>query len=364
MAVFLNILLFVFLLGFIVFVHEFCHFIAAKKANAKIEEFCIGFPPRIYQTKKGKIRYSIGIIPWGGFVKILGEDPTEKQKKGSFYTLSFWQRFWIILAGVISNFLLAIILFTIVFSLGYPKVIESEKDLKIAKDISIQIIYVEKNSPAEKAGLAVGDKILKMESKKEKIYPKEVKDVQNFTKKYLGQKITIEIKRKNKVLSLDVVPRKNIPKGQGPIGIMLEKTGIVKYSIIKSFILSFKISFNYTKLTFWGLGKLIKDAILGTKTPGIELTGPIGAGNFFSKIANLGLVYIINFAAIISLSLGIFNALPFPALDGGRLLFLLIEKIKRSPINPKIEKTVNQIGFCLLIILAIIIAIKDIRGLF
>lgn len=363
--IFLNILIFVFVLGFIVFVHEFCHFIAAKKAKAKIEEFCIGFPPRIFKKKKKGTLYSIGVIPWGGFVKIKGEDPTEEREKGSFYALNFWQRFWIILSGVISNFLLAILLFTLTFSLGYPQAIETENEAKLAKNVSIQIVFVQKNSPAEKAGILMGDKILKMKYQEKEVIPREVEDVQNFVKEYAGKKIIFEIERnKNEKKSIEVVPRKKVSPGEGPTGIVLAKVGTIKYSPPRAFLLSFKVSFEYTKTTFWAIGRIIKDTISGTKTPGVELTGPVGAGNIFSRVANLGFVYIVYFAGILSLSLGIFNSLPFPALDGGRFLFLIIEKIKNSPINPKVEKLLNEIGFTLLIILAIFITIKDIIRIF
>lgn len=361
---FFNVLIFVFILGFIVFVHEFCHFIAAKKAKAKVEEFCIGFPPRILKKKRGDTLYSVGIIPWGGFVKIMGEDPTEKQKKGFFYTLNFGQRFWIILAGVISNFLLAILFFTIAYSLGYPQVIENERETRLAKDVGIQIIFVQKDSPAEKAGILIGDKIIKMKSQREEISPKEIKEVQNFSKRYAGEIVKIEIKRGKKNLEVKLIPRKKTLPNEGAMGVMLAKVGTIKYSPANAFLLSFKVSFEYIKLTFWALGRIIKDAFLGKKTPGLELTGPIGAGSIFSRVANLGFSYIIYFTALISLSVAIFNSLPFPALDGGRFLFLIIEKIKNSPINPKIEKTINQIGFALLIILTIFITIKDIIRLF
>ncbi len=358
--IFFSILIFVFILGLIIFIHEFCHFLAAKRTHAKVEEFCIGYPPRIYTKKKGETKYSIGLIPWGGFVKILGEDPTEERKEGSFYSLSFWQRFWIILAGVFSNFIFAIFLFSLAFYLGYPQPIETEKESERIRDIRVQIIYVEKDSPAEKAGILPGDRILKIVSSEKVIFPKEVKEVQEFVRENIGKEILIGVERGSKKLTLKVVPRKPKSKNEGPTGVMLVKTGIIKYSLPEAFFLGVKASFQYTKITFWAFGRIVKDAIFRTKTPGLELTGPIGAGSFFSKIANLGWVYIIYFTALLSLSLAIFNALPLPPLDGGRLFFLIIDKIKRSPVSPKIEKMVNEVGVVFLIILAVVVAIKDI----
>lgn len=359
--VLVNIIIFIFIIGFLIFVHEFFHFLAAKKINAKVEEFCIGFPPRLYKKKVGETLYSIGIIPFGGFVNIFGDDPEDK-RKGSFYKKPVMQRFQVIAAGVISNFLIAIILFSIVFFIGYPQVIE-KKTPENAKDVNIQIIFIAKNSPAEKAGLLVGDKIILLSLKNNAIRPEEISEVQDFTQKNAGEKITLTIKRGEKIIQKIIKPRENPPENEGPIGIMLAKTGIIKYSFLESVLMGFKTTYRYTKLTIWSMGKVIKNAITRTTTPGLEFSGPIGVGGYFVKMADLGFVYIIHFTAVLSLGLAILNSLPFPALDGGRMVFLGIEKVKRGPVKPEIENYVNKIGLVLLIILMIVITIKDVKNL-
>jgi regulator of sigma E protease len=358
----INILIFVFILGFLIFTHELCHFIAAKRAKARVEEFCIGFPPRIYKIKKRGTLYSLGIIPFGGFVKIYGEDPGEKGK-GSFYRLKFSQRFWIIAAGVISNFLVAVILFAIVYFIGYPQAIEG-KTPPNAKDVAVQIILISEDSPAEAVGLKIGDRIISLSTENITVEPKEIEDVQNFTKANLGKKATITIQRGEEIIQKNIKLREDYPENEGSMGVMLAKTGIIEYSLLESVVMGIKTTYRYTRLTFWAVSQMIKDAISGTKTPGLELSGPIGAGGLFVELANLGFIYIINFTAILSLSLAIFNSLPFPALDGGRLLFLGIEKVKKKPVKPEIEQRVNQVGLAILVILMILITVKDVRGLF
>lgn len=359
--IFVNILIFVLIIGFLVFIHEFFHFLAAKRIHAKVEEFCIGYPPRAYKKKVGETLYSIGIIPFGGFVKIFGEDPNEKGK-GSFYSKPIWQRFQVMAAGVFSNFLIAIILFSLVFWMGYPQAIEG-KTPKNVRNLNVQIIFVAKNSPAEKAGLLIGDKIMSLSSKEKFIHPKEIEDVQKFANENTGEEITITAQRGKNIINKKVEPRENPPKNEGPVGIMLAKTGIIKYSLPESVAMGFEVSYRYTKLTIWAIGKMAKNAITRTSTPGLEFSGPIGAGNYFVKLADLGSVYIIYFMAVLSLGLAILNSLPFPALDGGRILFLGIEKVKKSPVKPEIENYVNQAGFVLLIILMVVITIKDIKNL-
>jgi regulator of sigma E protease len=355
---FLKILTFVFIVGFLIFIHEFAHFFSAKRAKVKVEEFCIGFPPRIFKKKRGETLYSIGAIPVGGFVKIFGEDSREKSK-GSFYGKKVGIRAKIVAAGVLSNFILAVILFSIAFKVGYPQAIETDKIPSNTKEINVQITAIAKNSPAEKAGIKPGDKITAIKTAKVVEAPKSIEEVQKFTQENLENKIVLSVKRGSQTLEKEVIPRKIPPSGEGPIGISLSTTAIVEYAWPGAIAQGFKATFIIIRLTF----ELLYRLIIGPKIPGIEAAGPIGAGGIFVQIADLGFVYIIYFTALLSLNLALINALPFPALDGGRLLFLLIEKIKKAPIKIEIENIVNQVGFALLIVLMVVITFKDIQRL-
>lgn len=361
---FLSIIFFIIILGVLIFLHEFSHFISAKRAKVKVEEFCIGFPPKIFKVRKGETIYSLGLFPFGGFVKIFGEESRE-EKPGSFFEKSVGTRARIISAGVIANFLLAFILFSIGFHFGLPQQIQG-KVPEGAKEVGISIVGIAQNSPAEKAKIKIGDKIIKIRNPKLAIQKdiKEAEDVQNITRKSLGQELILTLKRGNKLLEKKVTPRENPPESEGPIGIALIKTGRVPYHWPKAILKGARSIFSLAGMTIKALFEITKGAILGKRVEEVELAGPIGIFPLFSQMIELGWIYVLQFTAILSLNLAILNIFPFPALDGGRLLFLLIEKIRKAPLKIEIENLVNRIGFAILIILMIIITFRDIKRLF
>jgi len=371
---FLTIIVFILILSVLILSHELGHFISAKKLGAKVEEFGFGFPPRIFGIKKGETLYSLNLIPFGGFVKIYGEggDGKKVMSKRAFCNKPIWQRAIILSMGVIMNLLVAVILLSFVHGIGAHGFVEEGQEA-IYKNIQVQILEVTEDSPAEKAGLRMGDIIKELSispavAKQSKaidsrLLINEVEDVQKFTARYAGEKITLTIQRGKEVLEKSLTPRITLPKGEGPIGILLAKVGVIKYPWYKSIWLGLKTTGELI-ITFIQLFyKLIKTLILEGTLIG-EVTGPVGIAVLTSQITKLGLIYILQFTAIISINLAIINIIPIPALDGGRLLFLLIEKIKGSPINIKIEQTINSLGFILLIALMILVTFRDIVKLF
>lgn len=367
----LTIIVFILILGLLIFSHEFGHFLSAKKAGIKVEEFGFGFPPRIFGIKKGETLYSLNLIPLGGFVKIFGEHrPSPKatdgkktsRNKRAFYNRPIWQRAIIIVMGVVMNLVLAIVLLSVVHGIGIPTIIE-ENTTTQARNIQIQIINIAKNSPAEEAGLKIGDTIKQLTVNSSQLTVNEVEDVQKTVARYAGEEITLVIKRGNEVLEKTLIPRISPPEGEGPLGIALAKTGIISYpwysAIFEGFKTTGKLTMTFIKLFYQLLKTLVlKGVLIG------ELAGPVGIAVITSQMTKLGLVYILQFTAIISINLAIINAIPFPALDGGRLLFLAIEKIKGSPISAKVENLVNNLGFTLLIVLMILVTFRDITKLF
>ena len=359
----LTIIIFILVVSVVIVSHEFFHFIAAKKARVRVEEFCIGYPPRIFKKKKGETVYSLGLFPGGGFVKIQGMDTKEKEPH-SFYSRTIKERFFIVFAGVVANFLLAIILFSIGFSIGLPEAI-GEKVPEGVKDIGISVVEVAKNSPAEIAGIKIGDKIIKItdtQTREEKAI-EEVVDVKNFTEAHLGQELIITLWRGDKILEKKVTAREKPPQGEGPIGIAMVKTARISYPWYKAIVKGVKNTFWLTKVTVEYVFKAVKGAIVGKPIKGVEVTGPIGIGILISQMIDLGWIYVLQFTAILSLNLAIINILPFPALDGGRLIFLFIEEQISIHHNALIEKLVNNIGFAFLIILMIIVSFQDIKRL-
>ena len=363
----LTIIVFILILGLLIFSHEFGHFVAAKKAGMKVEEFGFGFPPRIFGIKKGETLYSINLFPIGGFVKIYGEQRPDKKRKVSkkdkraFHSRPIWQRAIVIVMGVIMNLLLAAILLSIVHGIGVPTIIGEESE-QSAKNIQIQIVGVNRNSPAEEAGLKIGDTIKQLTIHNSQLTISEVEDVQKFVARYAGEEITLIIKRGKETLEKTLLPRISPPEAEGPMGIALAKTGIITYPWYAAIWQGFKTT-GQLIVTFIGLFyHLLKTLIL----KGVlisEIAGPVGIAVLTSQITKLGLVYILQFTAIISINLAIINVIPFPALDGGRLLFLAIEKIKRSPVSAKIENLVNSIGIALLIALMVLVTFRDVAKL-
>ncbi len=353
----LAIIVFILILGLLIFSHEFGHFISAKKAGMKIEEFGFGFPPRLLGIKKGETLYSINLIPLGGFVKIYGEQRPKKKllkpDKRAFYNKPIWQRAIVLVMGVLMNLFLAAILLSIVHGIGIPTILEKDSEQN-ARNIQIQIVGVVQKSPAAETGLKIGDTLKDFN---------KVEDMQKFVARHAGEEITLNIQRGNETLEKTLTPRISPPEGEGPMGIALAKTGIVTYPWYAAIWQGFKLT-GQLVVTFISLFyQLLKSLILTGALIG-EIAGPIGIASLTSQMTKLGLVYVLQFAAILSINLAIINAIPFPALDGGRLLFLAIEKIKGSPISAKIENTVNSIGFILLIALMILITFRDVAKLF
>lgn len=351
-----TIILFLLILGVIVFFHELGHFFMAKLYGVKVDEFGLGFPPKAFGVKKGETEYTINWMPLGGFVKIMGEDGEEKDNPRSFSSQGIGTRFQIISAGVIMNFFLAFVIFSFVFWAGFPQDVTGENisKLKNAKDIKIQITAVSENSPASVYGLKPGDTILKIDEKE----IKSIDDLQNYTKDNLGKTITLNIERGGANLSKEVVLRDKISDREGPIGVVLARTAIASYSLPEAIKQGYKYTVNLTVFIIFAFAGVLWN-LFTTGKSAMEVSGPIGIAAMTGQAASMGFMTILNFTALISVNLAIINALPFPALDGGRLLFLIVEKIKGSPLNQEWEAKANNFGFMLLMVLMVVVTFKD-----
>lgn len=367
----LTIIAFIIILGILIFVHEFGHFMIARRLGVRVEEFGFGYPPRLFGKKIRGTIYSLNLIPFGGFVKIFGEDGQHKDKKNSFSSKKVWQRALMIVAGVVMNFLLAGFVLGLGHGLGLPTVVEENSGGSL-RNVQIQILQVAFDSPAQKAGILAGDSILELKFQEQSgcnscakvnidsIKPDNVTDVQEFVRKHQGQEISLSLERGQERLEVSLVPRINPPTDEGAMGVALAKTAIVSYPWYLAFFKGFKSAF-YLLIAiiaaiaglFW---RLISTGHVGAEAIG----GPVAIYMLTDQMRNLGFVYLLQFTALLSINLAIINILPFPALDGGRLLFLLVEKIKGKPINQKVEKLVNTLGFAILIALMLAITWRDI----
>jgi len=340
----IGIILVVVFLSILILVHELGHFLSAKKFGLLVEEFGIGLPPRIFGKKIGETIYSINWLPFGGFVKIYGENGEDKSDKDvqsskNFSFLPAWKRGVILFAGVFMNFLLGWLVVSLVFAMGAPE--------------SILITDVSSGGPAEVAGLESGDRIVSFA---------KIEEFQSFINENLGKEITVRVEHLGEVSDFVLTPRVEIPEGEGPLGLVLIQAGFPKSGVVKSLADGFVFSVKMIGVIFQFLFDLISRAFVG-KADFSQVAGPVGIVKITYQAGAMGLIYILQLLALISLNLTVLNILPFPALDGGRLLFLLIEKIKGSPLPLKFEKYANAIGMLILIILMIAITVKDVGGL-
>lgn len=368
-------LLFIVILAILVLVHEFGHFIAAKKSGMKVEEFGFGFPPRLFgvqridgkfkflfghpkEVNKDAVVYSFNLIPLGGFVKILGENNDAAEIPGSFTSKAFMPRLVTLLAGVAMNFILAWVLISIGYMVGLPVGIdETVKIPKYAKlsDVKTNILEVDPDSPAFKAGLKPNDVIVSIDGKPFTV----VEDVQEYIRKNRGKEFSFEINRGGKKEGISVKSIEKPVEGQGSVGISMVSVGKLKYPFPYAFYEGVTTTGIQVRNIFYGLYDLI------TSGHGLSsVGGPVKIAQLTGEVAGLGVIYLLQFTAFLSLNLGVLNSFPFPALDGGRVLFLLIEKVRGKKNNQKMEQYANVIGFSLLLLLMLVVTIKDIKGFF
>ena len=365
----MNILIFLIILLVLVLVHEFGHFWSAKRFGIRVDEFGFGFPPKLLGKKYGETEYSLNLLPIGGFVKIFGENPDEENTNGpdkdrSFVNKPKCQQAIVLFSGVFANFLLAWLLFSIGFMSGLPTSVGSEPKGYIVENKHLVVISVFPNSPAEASGLKSGDKIVSIRSGKETVGDIDPYTLKSFVISHPGKEIEFGYLRgKNDVMGTAIaVPVKNTGE-EASIGINMDEIGTVKLPVFRALWEGLVLDWSVTKSTAIGLYELVKGGLSGEGSLG-GVTGPVGLVSIAGNAYKFGFVYLLSFAALISVNLAIINLIPFPALDGGRLLFLLIEKIKGSRLNPKFANTANAVGFAILIILMLFVTYHDIVKLF
>lgn len=335
----------------------------ARKAGMKVEEFGFGFPPKLFGIKRGDTLYSMNAIPFGGFVRILGEDGDSRDNPESFGSKTITARLKVIVAGVVMNFLFAVFLLILGNFFGLRIGLFDDEMISLARDLKVQIVEVAPESPAEKAGLRVLDEIIGFKVG-DQIKPiSSIEEVQNFIKQNLGNEVSLVIKKGKDTQTIAVEARKDPPAGQGSVGISMALTGVVSYPWYESIWRGANDAYILTYNTVYGYGMLFKTLFADGKLIA-EVSGPIGIANVTGQAAKVGFSYLMQFVALISINLAVMNIFPFPALDGGRAVMLIAEKIKGKPIDKKIEAAVNGAGFVLLLSLMVYVTIKDIFKFF
>lgn len=358
----LSIVIFIIILALLVMVHEWGHFKAARKFGIRVDEFGFGFPPKIWGVKKGETEYSVNWIPLGGFVRIFGESREGEGEPDSFISKSIPKRMAVILAGVTMNWILAAALLTVGFWYGLPQEV-NDANLGRARDVQVIITKVTSESPAEKAGLKIGDAVKSIKAEGEEFSIAGIQDVQKVIADNKGKEITIEILRGKEMLDIGLTPRMDVPEEEGPMGVALGNVGIVSSVWYQAPWDGIRATAFLTVAFIGAFYGIITDLLITGKVA-LDIAGPIGIGQLTYQFTQLGLSYLIQFAAILSINLAILNVLPIPALDGGRFVFLIIEAIKGSPVSERVERAFQSAGVALLILLMVVVTLKDIIRLF
>ncbi len=352
-----SILIFLIVLSVLILVHEVGHFFAARKAGVKVEEFGLGYPPRIFGKKIRGTIYSINLLPFGGFVRLHGEmgDEGVTSPRRAFINKSKKTRAGILLAGVTMNFLLAILAFAVVYSFsGIPR-----------KTNDVTVVEVVAGSPAQVAKILVGDIVRKVDGE-------EITAVDEFVgavEEKKGERIVLEVERirgeERSLKEIRIIPREEPPEDEGHLGVIITSTEIYYPPVWqRPFVGAYH---GFKEAVFWGttivssLAKVLIGLFKGEVPK--DIAGPVGIFAITSEAAKFGVLALINFVGILSVNLAILNIVPFPALDGGRLLFIAIETVLGKKVLPKIETIIHTVGMAILILLLLAITVQDIRRL-
>lgn len=362
----MSVIIFLIVLAALILVHEFGHFIVAKRAGIRVDEFGLGFPPRLGGTRKGETTYSVNAIPFGGFVKIFGEDPSDEALHGpdaerSFLNKGRLTQAAVIGAGIAFNVFFAWALLSASLALGVPASVDGSEGYAV-HDPHVTITSVVPGAPAHGAGLTIGDRVLGLSVKEENLDTITVSGVQQFITGHPDQELTLSYERRGERAFVKLVPVTGIVSDKPAIGISMDTIGIVRLSAPKAILEGGKLTFDTIGFIAVGFFTLVADAVRGAANLS-DVSGPVGIVSLVGDAASLGFSNLLRFTALISINLAIINLLPLPALDGGRLLFIAIEAIKRSPLNPKFVNWANTIGFALLILLMLVVTYSDVAKL-
>lgn len=344
----LSTLTFAFILGVLVLVHECGHFIIAKLVKVRVEIFSIGFGKKLFGIKKGDTDYRISLVPLGGYIKMAGDNPEEDRQGRSWEFLSkpVGKRAMIVFAGPLFNYIIAFLLFTLIFIIGFPS-------------LTAKIGEVKEGYPAETAGIIAGDRVISVDGKDVELW-EDFSDL--IHAKTSGENVSLRIERGEQVVTLDVRPKVEVLKNLfgedikvGLIGVgPADETKLISYGFGKAVQLGAQRIVALTKVTYLAFFNMVIGKISMK-----ELAGPVSIFKISGDAAKMGFVAVLHLMAVLSINLAIINLFPIPVLDGGYLFFLLLEKIKGKPLSIKTQEIAMRIGMSLLAVLMIFVFYND-----
>ena len=376
---FFTIIIFIIVLAVLIIVHECGHFFAARAFGIRVDEFGLGFGPRLWgkkvvSAKHGETVYTINAIPFGGFVKIFGETPDESSMSGADSARSFvnkprWAQVVVLAAGVIANFLFAWIIISGGFLFGMPVAPDSYPQYASSiHDERITIVDVSTGSPAAKAGIVAGDTLesinIAATAHSVSAAPQTIDQIQAVVDQSGGAPLQIMYEDHGIQKEADISPVQGIVSGRYAIGIGMNNAGTLSLPLPLALLEGGRFTWHMMDETVVGFRDLVVGLFHGDRALLAQVSGPVGIASLVGEAAHVGFTYLLTLTALISINLGVINLVPFPALDGGRILFVIIEAIIRRPIKPVVANTINSVGFALLLLLMVVVTYHDIVKLF
>lgn len=365
----MSILLFIVILLSLILVHEFGHFSVAKLFKIRVDEFGVGFPPKLWGVRRGETEYTVNALPFGGFVRIYGEDVTELDQSDpdalrSFAKKSKWIQAAVLIAGVGMNIVAAWAILSAGYMVGLPAA-RGDAGLGEVTDTRTTVLGVAPGSPAETSGLIAGERIVRIESETGAFLEEDAlaDDVRHFIAQHGNEDLTLTLARGTYERAVTMRPVEGLVEGKAALGVMLEDVGVrtlpLHLAVIEGAVLTWRLTIE----TAQGLGAFFAGIFSGNADFS-SIAGPVGIVGVVGEASQFGLVSVLMLAAVISINLAIINLIPFPALDGGRLLMVAIEAVVRRPIPQKAFLWLNGIGFAALILLMLVVTYNDIAKLF
>jgi len=340
LTVFIGILAFFLILSVLVMVHELGHFTCAKLMGVRVEEFGLGFPPRVKGWRRGGTLYSLNALPLGGFVRMVGENG-EQDAPDSFGSHPAWQRFIILVAGPTMNILLAVAIFFFIFLHGMPRQLNT-------------VTKVVAGSPAAHAGLMAGDTIVAIDG----VHVHYRDDLGTQVDKHIGEVVAVQVQRRSDRVTAMVLARSHPPRNQGSFGIELGKMTTMHYSPIQSAGQAVGVVGTMVSTIPQIFGHLL------SSNHNNGVVGPIGIARVttdtVSQEPQNGPSTLLALMALLSANLGVLNLLPFPALDGGRIVFVAVSAVRRRNLDPQVEGAIHAIGMAVLLLFILLISYNDI----
>ena len=358
----LTFLIFFVILFVLIISHECGHFFSARWFGIRVDEFGFGLPPRIYGAQKGKTFYSLNWLPFGGFVRIYGEEG-ENDAPDSFSNKSALIRSLVLVSGVLANILFAYLVFNFLATRGIVEPLLEEEVLGMP-DARIMIVEIAPFSPAFVAGLQAGDVVLQLGETMDNVFiPQTIGELQTYIKERAGQEIAMLIERDGSEVFLTLEPRAVSPLGEGPLGVALSWTRLKRASWYEVPIVGAQLTYQATARTIGGFADVIRDVFRG-KGREVSVAGPVGIFRIVGDAQSSGLDMVLFLTAVLSINLALINILPIPGLDGGRFAFVLVETITRRRISSRISAVVHGAGLAFLLTLMILVTYLDLTSIF